>query len=444
MSSKMQLPLSQVRHSNVAVVKYVKNGVKLELACYKNKVLNYRNGLETRLDEVMQIDRIFTNVSRGSYAADKDIHTAMGTSGTIDVTAVIRHILEHGELQIAQQERTSEMDEMIKDIANVISQKCVHVATGRPFPPAVIEQSLRAIGAVVKLDQPVKKQALTLIKHLIDANVLPIRRAMMKLRCTAPSKETLAAVLAWCEANGAAVDNSSSATVSSAAPQSSGVVTDAPVASISIGILVQPHLFRDLDSVCKQSAPGTTLDVIENAVIETGEGAASDIAVEMENAVAFECAGGGGIKHSSAGDPSGHSSKGGDHANETGKAQVAHSSPPEKKADKKKKTKKSHDEDDDDVEGPRPGLHLKADDDDDDEDDDAKRKKKKKSKAPPAPAEVRKKLPQPPPKAVDEEDDDDVVSERKKSKKHSKPAEAPGPFEDDENFDYGEDDDGQE
>jgi ribosome maturation protein SDO1 len=420
MSAKMQVPLNQVRHSNVAVVKLTRNGVKLEIACYKNKVLSFRGGLETRLDEVMQIDRIFTNVSRGSYASDKDINTAMGTTGSVDPDAVIKYILEHGELQIAQQERTSEIDEMIKDIANVVSQKCVHVATGRPFPPAVIEQSLRSIGVAVKLDQPIKKQALAFIKQLIDSGVLPIRRALMKLRCCASSRSALQPMIDWCAANGATVVEDDAAAASSAQ------------SAASIGVFVMPHLFRDVDAVARQCGPGAVLDVIENSVTETGEGAANDIATELEHVNMNEdisvngrsCAPESIMLRASVVPRAGVSK--------------------EKKAEKKKK-KSSADGDNSSTRDSKPAVPSVGDDtdDDDDDDDDSKRKKKKKLKSSSAPTAetARKKQPPPPPTkmaAVNEEDEDDVISERKK-KKNSKAAAVTTHRDEEEDFDYGDD-----
>jgi ribosome maturation protein SDO1 len=35
----------QKRLTNIAVVKYKKQGKRFEIACYKNKVINWRNGV---------------------------------------------------------------------------------------------------------------------------------------------------------------------------------------------------------------------------------------------------------------------------------------------------------------------------------------------------------------------------------------------------------------
>lgn len=74
MSSRVKQPVTQVRLTNVAIVKMKKLGLRFEVACYKNKVVNWRNGVETDLDEVLQIRSVFENVSKvGGGAADASV-----------------------------------------------------------------------------------------------------------------------------------------------------------------------------------------------------------------------------------------------------------------------------------------------------------------------------------------------------------------------------------
>ncbi|KRX45996.1 Ribosome maturation protein SBDS [Trichinella murrelli] len=44
--SKIFTPTNQMRHTNVAVVRMKKAGKRFEIACYKNKVLNWRSKIE--------------------------------------------------------------------------------------------------------------------------------------------------------------------------------------------------------------------------------------------------------------------------------------------------------------------------------------------------------------------------------------------------------------
>ena len=69
MAMKIGTPVNQIRLTNVAYVRLQKGGKRFEIACYRNKVLNWRNKIETDLDEVLQIDTVFTNVSKGMLAS---------------------------------------------------------------------------------------------------------------------------------------------------------------------------------------------------------------------------------------------------------------------------------------------------------------------------------------------------------------------------------------
>jgi ribosome maturation protein SDO1 len=51
--------------TNVAYVRLQKKGKRFEIACYRNKVVNWRSKVETDLSEVLQVGTVFTNVSKG-------------------------------------------------------------------------------------------------------------------------------------------------------------------------------------------------------------------------------------------------------------------------------------------------------------------------------------------------------------------------------------------
>lgn len=104
MAMKIGTPVNQIRLTNVAYVRLQKGGKRFEIACYRNKVLNWRNKIETDLDEVLQIDTVFTNVSKGMLASGKDLLEAFGTS---DQKIVCKEILDRGELQVCDKERSS-------------------------------------------------------------------------------------------------------------------------------------------------------------------------------------------------------------------------------------------------------------------------------------------------------------------------------------------------
>ncbi|KRT85946.1 hypothetical protein AMK59_385 [Oryctes borbonicus] len=100
--SKIFTPTNQIRLTNVAVVRTKKAGKRFEIACYRNKVVSWRNEVEKDIDEVLQTHTVFTNVSKGQVAKKEDLIKAFGTE---DQTEICKEILKKGELQVSDKER---------------------------------------------------------------------------------------------------------------------------------------------------------------------------------------------------------------------------------------------------------------------------------------------------------------------------------------------------
>lgn len=175
--AKIFTPTNQIRLTNVAVVRLKKCGKRFELACYKNKVLSWRNNIEKDIDEVLQTHSIFLNVSKGQHAKKEDLLKAFNTE---DVDVICKEILEKGELQVSEKERNSQLDSLFKDIATNISDKCVNPESKRPYPVSIIEKAMKDIHFSVKPNKNAKQQALEVIP-LLKASI-PLERANMRIK----------------------------------------------------------------------------------------------------------------------------------------------------------------------------------------------------------------------------------------------------------------------
>ncbi|XP_029675071.1 ribosome maturation protein SBDS-like isoform X2 [Formica exsecta] len=139
-------PTNQIRLTNVAVVRMKKGGKRFEIACYKNKVISWRNKLEKDIDEVLQTHTIFTNVSKGQVAKKEDLIKAFGIDNQTEICQQI--------------------------LAKV----------------SMIENAMREeIHFSVKPNRNAKQQALDVISQLKE--VMPLERAQMRLRIVIPEKE---------------------------------------------------------------------------------------------------------------------------------------------------------------------------------------------------------------------------------------------------------------
>ncbi|CAL1697302.1 unnamed protein product [Somion occarium] len=179
-------PSNQIKLTNVSIVRLKKGGKRFEIACYKNKVQEWRNRVETNLDDVLQIANVFVNVSKGELARHQDLQKAFGTT---DQDEVVKEILKKGELQVGEKEREHDLTSLRREIATLVAEKCVDPATQRPYPVTIIEKAMTEAGFSVRQGKNAKSQVSECIKELQANSTLPIERAKMRVRVTMPTED---------------------------------------------------------------------------------------------------------------------------------------------------------------------------------------------------------------------------------------------------------------
>ncbi|CAK1545203.1 unnamed protein product [Leptosia nina] len=182
--SKIFTPTNQIRLTNVAIVRLKKGGKRFEIACYRNKVISWRNKVEKDIDEVLQTHTVFTNVSKGQVAKKEDLVKIFGKD---DQTEICKEILEKGELQVSDKERHSQIDALFKDIATTVADKCVNPETKRPYPVSIIEKAMKDSHFSVNVNKSAKQQALDVIQMI--KKEIPLERAQMRVRILLSGKE---------------------------------------------------------------------------------------------------------------------------------------------------------------------------------------------------------------------------------------------------------------
>ncbi|KAI0408656.1 SBDS protein C-terminal domain-containing protein [Xylaria palmicola] len=218
MSRQINQPSNQIKLTNVSLVRLKKGKKRFEIACYKNKVLEWRSGIETDLDEVLQIPNVFLNVSKGQTAPAADLAKAFGKGRALN--DIILEILNKGELQVGERERAAQMDRVHNEVVGIVASKLVDPRTKRVYTTGMIEKALDMLssqahqggdksaagsGAAtpataedgearpkakehnwtgVVTTKSAKSQALEAMKALITHQPIPVARARMRLRIT--------------------------------------------------------------------------------------------------------------------------------------------------------------------------------------------------------------------------------------------------------------------
>ncbi|KAI8927382.1 SBDS protein C-terminal domain-containing protein [Entophlyctis helioformis] len=166
---KIQQPATSIKLTNVSIVRLRKGGKRYEVACYKNKILEWRNKLEKDIDNVLQIHQVFINVSKGQIASKEDLVKSFGTE-----------VLNDAIMQVHS---------MSRDIATIVSEKSVNPETKRPYTVTMIEKALSDVHFSMNPNKSAKQQAIEAIKLLQEKNIIPIARAQMRVRVVMPAKD---------------------------------------------------------------------------------------------------------------------------------------------------------------------------------------------------------------------------------------------------------------
>ncbi|CAI6336564.1 unnamed protein product [Periconia digitata] len=206
-------PSNQIKLTNLALVRIKKGKKRFEVPCYKNKILDYRNKIDTELDNILQIHNVFVNVNKGQTASKADLDKVWPGKQRDDI---IRDILENGEIQTGEKERGAELERTKNEVIDIVASKLVDPKSKRVYTAGMIEKALNQLSsqaaaqpqqksgpadattdaekpkelpkwAGVRPGKDAKTQALFAMKALIAHQPIPVARMQMKLRITCPT-----------------------------------------------------------------------------------------------------------------------------------------------------------------------------------------------------------------------------------------------------------------
>lgn len=186
---KISQPVGQKRHTNIAIVSVRKKiegkEYKFEIACYPNKVLNQREGIETDLSQVLQTETVFTNVSRGDIATQEDLVIAFGTTNH---RKICEQIIKEGHLQVSNKEREYIAESRSRDVLNLIAQMTMDAVSGYPLTVTQIQAALDDIHYRISSKSSMKGSRATRAKDEEDEVKLIARECVKRLETELPGR----------------------------------------------------------------------------------------------------------------------------------------------------------------------------------------------------------------------------------------------------------------
>ncbi len=118
------------------------------------------------MDNVLQTQQVFLNVSKGQVAGKEELKKAFKTENVTDIILEVNinaskcQILSKGELQVGEKERAAQIQNISRDIATIIADKCVNPETNRPYAVSIIEKAMTEIHYSIHPSKNAKQQVI--------------------------------------------------------------------------------------------------------------------------------------------------------------------------------------------------------------------------------------------------------------------------------------------
>ncbi|MBE0516037.1 MAG: ribosome assembly factor SBDS [Methanophagales archaeon] len=148
-----------------AVVARYKHGKRIfEILVDPEEAYLIRSGAQEEIEEVLAVDEIFVDASKGEKATEEDL---MAVFSTTEVGEIARVIVKEGELQLTAEQRRRKVEEKKMMVVDRIARISINPQTNTPHPPTRIEIAMNE--AKVHID-PFKS-----VDELVNETVKAIR-----------------------------------------------------------------------------------------------------------------------------------------------------------------------------------------------------------------------------------------------------------------------------
>lgn len=159
----------------------------------------------------MQIKAVYINVGKGQRASKADFEKIWEGKPEEEI---VRYILDNGEYQVGEKERSAELERIKNEVVNIVASKLVEPKSKRVYTTGLIEKSLDQLSSQtsaptgdkadnaedkdkalpkwrgVVATKDAKSQANHAIKCLMAHQPIPVARIQMRLRIVCPTAIT--------------------------------------------------------------------------------------------------------------------------------------------------------------------------------------------------------------------------------------------------------------
>lgn len=165
----------------VITARAIISGEHFEILVNPQAALDYKFGRPVELSQVIAVDEVFTDASKGMRVSEEKLVKAFGTT---DFVKIAEAIMQRGELQLTTEQRRQLIEDKKKQIIVFICRHCVDPRTGLPHPPIRVEQAIAQVRVSIDPFEDAEEQARAVIQALRP--ILPLKMEQLRLAVKIP------------------------------------------------------------------------------------------------------------------------------------------------------------------------------------------------------------------------------------------------------------------
>ncbi|HTX43654.1 MAG TPA: ribosome assembly factor SBDS [Methanocella sp.] len=164
------------------VAKLKTHGELFEILVDPDGALDMKKGADVKMEDVLAVEDVFENASRGDRVPEEDLVKAFGTTNVQDIA---RKIIMEGEINLTAEQRHRMQEEKRRQVVNFISRNAINPQTMAPHPPARIERAMEEAGVHIDLTKSVDENVNVVMKAIRP--IIPIRFEEVKIAVKIPA-----------------------------------------------------------------------------------------------------------------------------------------------------------------------------------------------------------------------------------------------------------------
>ena len=159
-----------VRLEDAVPARLKTHGATFEVLVDPDGALALRRGDRVNIEDILAVEDVFENASRGDRSAEEDLIKAFATT---NVAIIAEKIIKKGEISLTAEQRKQIIESKRRQVIEIIARNAINPQTKTPHPPARIEQAMKE--AKVNIDPSKSADELVNIAMKAIRPLIPIR-----------------------------------------------------------------------------------------------------------------------------------------------------------------------------------------------------------------------------------------------------------------------------